>query len=101
MAIYTERMSTHIVWRKGTSSARLTTFGMQILMVEAELSRLESDGLDLGHARTLSTNQVVDVELFEADILRQARKMADFYVIYYSLENQIRRLIRGGLHAVG
>jgi energy-converting hydrogenase A subunit M len=81
-------------------SARLKTFGMQSLMVEADLSRLERDGLDLGHARTLSTKQVVDVELFEADILRQARKMADFYVIYYSLENTIRRLIRGVLHEV-
>jgi energy-converting hydrogenase A subunit M len=81
-------------------SARLKTFGMQSLMVEADLSRLERDGVDLGHARTLSTKQVVDVELFEADILRQARKMADFYVIYYSLENTIRRLIRGVLHEV-
>ena len=35
----------------------------------------------------------MDVELFETDILQEARKMADFYVLYYSLENSIRRLI--------
>jgi Swt1-like HEPN len=35
----------------------------------------------------------VDVELFENDILQEARRMADFYAIYYSLENSIRRLI--------
>jgi hypothetical protein len=35
----------------------------------------------------------VDVELFESDILQEARKMADFYELYYSLENSIRRLI--------
>jgi hypothetical protein len=73
---------------------------MQNLMLEADLNRLEKDGLDLGHARTLSASKLVDVELFEADILKQSRKMADFYVIYYSLENTIRRLISGVLYEV-
>ncbi len=42
-------------------------------------------------------DNVVDTELFEADIISQARRMADFYVLYYSLENTIRHLISGRL----
>lgn len=80
-----------------SAEQRLKIFGMQNLMLEADLARLEKDGIDLGHAQTLVTSDVVDVELFEADILKQARKMASFYVIYYSLENTIRRLISGVL----
>jgi hypothetical protein len=80
-----------------STSQKLKIFAMQNLMLEADLAQLEKDGMDLGHAKTLVTNDVVDVELFEADILKSARKMADFYVIYYSLENTIRRLISGVL----
>jgi hypothetical protein len=36
----------------------------------------------------------VDTELFEHDILKRAKKMADFYVLYFSLENSVRKLIR-------
>jgi hypothetical protein len=70
---------------------------LQNFMLEADLDRLEREGVALGRGNTASTSDLVDVELFEADILKQARKMADFYVIYYSLENTIRRLIRGVL----
>jgi hypothetical protein len=68
-------------------------FGMHNLMLETELSKLESQGIQIEHARTISKAEVVDVDLFENDILQEARKMADFYVIYYSVENSIRRLI--------
>jgi Swt1-like HEPN len=86
-------------------SDALKIFGMQNFMLEADLARLEKDGITLGHSASLAGNSellkkdnVVDTELFEADIISQAIKMADFYVLYYSLENTIRRLISGRLH---
>lgn len=72
-------------------------FGMQNLLAESELAKLEAAGIQIEHARTIQKAEVVDVELFESDILQEAQKMADFYAIYYSLENSIRRLISGRL----
>lgn len=71
----------------------LKLFGMHNLILESELNKLELSGIQIEHARTIQKTEVVDVELFEIDILQEARKMADFYVLYYSLENSIRRLI--------
>jgi energy-converting hydrogenase A subunit M len=68
-------------------------FGMHNLMLETELNKLEVKGIQIEHAKTISKAEVVDVELFENDILQEARKMADFYVIYYAVENSIRRLV--------
>jgi energy-converting hydrogenase A subunit M len=68
-------------------------FGMHNLMLETELNKLESKGIQIEHAKTIAKAEVVDVDLFESDILLEARKMADFYVIYYAVENSIRRLI--------
>ena len=75
----------------------LKIFGMQNLMLEADLARLERNGINIGHSSVLNQDDIVDTELFEADIISQARVMADFYVLYYSLENTIRRLISGRL----
>jgi hypothetical protein len=75
----------------------LKLFGMHNLLLESDLSKLEASGIQIEHARTIQKAEVVDVDLFENDILQQARKMADFYVLYYSLENSIRRLISGRL----
>lgn len=72
---------------------KLKLFTMKNLLLETELARLENSGIDIGHLQTIKKDEVVDIELFEADIRTQARKMADFYVIYYSVENTIRRLI--------
>lgn len=82
---------------KFATADRLRLFGMRNLMLEADLVSLEKRGLDIRHAQTLKTDELVDTELFEADILQAARRMADFYVLYYSLENSIRRLISGRL----
>ena len=68
-------------------------FGMHNLMLETELNKLEAKGIQIEHARTITKAEVVDVVLFESDILQEARKMADFYVIYYAVENSIRRLL--------
>jgi Swt1-like HEPN len=68
-------------------------FGMHNLLLESELNKLEASGVQIEHTKTIQKAEVVDVDLFESDILQEARKMADFYVLYYSLENSIRRLI--------
>jgi energy-converting hydrogenase A subunit M len=78
-------------------SDSLKIFGMQNLMLEADLARLARDGIELGHSESLKKDVVVDTELFEGDIISKAKVMADFYVLYYSLENTIRRLISGRL----
>jgi len=70
---------------------------MRNLMLEADLLKLESSGIEIAHAATISAQQVVDPELFESDIREAARRMAGFYVLYYSLENSIRRLVSGRL----
>jgi hypothetical protein len=75
-------------------SEQLKIFGMQNLMLESDLARLEASGIELGHANTIRRDELVDLELFDSDILRDARQMADFYVLYYALENTIRRVIR-------
>jgi hypothetical protein len=75
----------------------LKLFGIHNLILESELQKLEQSGLQIEHTKTIQRAEVVDVELFEGDILQEARKMADFYAIYYSLENSIRRLISGRL----
>lgn len=72
-------------------------FGMQNLLLEAELKKLEDSGIQIGHAQTIQKAEIVDVDLFEADIIQEARRMADFYAIYYALENSIRRLVSGRL----
>jgi hypothetical protein len=75
----------------------LKLFGMQNLLLESELRKLEDSGMQIEHAKTIQQAEIVDVDLFESDILQEAQKMADFYTIYYSLENSIRRLISGRL----
>jgi hypothetical protein len=57
------------------------------------MHKLESRGIQIEHTKTIVKVEVVDVDLFEADIMQDARKMADFYVIYFAVENSIRRLI--------
>jgi hypothetical protein len=78
---------------------QIRLFAMSNLQLESDLARLEASGLEIAHARTLRRDEIVDLELFEADLRRQARRMADFYVLYYCLENSIRRLIKGRLES--
>jgi energy-converting hydrogenase A subunit M len=72
---------------------QIKLFGMHNLLLETDLKKLEDSGIAIDHAKTIQQAEIVDVDLFEADILQEARKMADFYALYYSLENSIRRLI--------
>jgi hypothetical protein len=68
-------------------------FGMKNLMLEGELAKLEKSGIEIGHMQTMKKDELVDTDLFEHEILQKARKMADFYVLYFSLENSVRKLI--------
>jgi len=76
-----------------TADEQLQLFGMRNLLLEAEFARLEGRGVEIGHAKTIQRETLVDVELFDRDIRVEARRMADFYVVYYCLENTVRRLI--------
>jgi len=73
--------------------SKLKLFAMKNLLLETELAKIEKSGIEIGHLRTIKKDEVVDTDLFESDIRTQAKKMADFYVLYYSVENTIRRLI--------
>jgi hypothetical protein len=66
---------------------------MQNLLLENDLLRVEKSGVEIGRSQALKKEEVVDTELFELEILKRARRMADFYILYYSIENTIRRLI--------
>jgi hypothetical protein len=68
-------------------------FTMKNLLLEGELAKLEKSGIELGHLQTMEKDELVDTDLFELEILRKAKKMADFYVLYFSLENSVRKLI--------
>jgi len=78
---------------KSTLDEQLLIFGMKNLMLEGELTKLEKSGIELGHRQTMEKDELVDTDLFEHEILRKAKKMADFYVLYFSLENSVRKLI--------
>lgn len=47
----------------------------------------------LGRRRYKGKEELFDFELFDQKILGKAKKMADFYVLYFSLENSVRKLI--------
>jgi len=72
---------------------QLLLFAMKNLLLEGELSKLEESGIELGHMQTIEKDELVDTDLFEHEILRKAKKMADFYILYFSLENSVRKLI--------
>jgi len=77
---------------------QIKVFGMQNMMLEADLIKLENTGIEIGHIKTILQDEVVDVELFDYDIRKQAAKMADFYSLYYCLENTVRRMVYDTLY---
>jgi hypothetical protein len=66
---------------------------MKNIFLESALDKLEAEGIEIGHAESRDKEKNVDTELFEHDILIRARRMADFYALYFALENSVRRLI--------
>lgn len=75
----------------------LQLFSMRNLLLESDLEKLENSGVNIDHIKNIEKSQLVDIELFEFEIIQSAKKMADFYVLYYAFENSIRRLIAGRL----
>lgn len=71
----------------------LQLFSMRNLLLESELEKLEGTGIAIDHIKSIEKSQLVDIEMFEHDVIQSAKKMADFYIIYYAFENSIRRLI--------
>jgi len=72
----------------------LLKFGMKNLILEKELSKLQNNGINIGYEnKFFKKEEIVDTELFENEIFLRAKKMADFYVIYFCLENSVRKLI--------
>ncbi len=61
--------------------------------LEINLDRLQDDGIELGREAKESDKDVVDMELFQYDIVKRAKTMANFYVVYYAFENYLRQLI--------
>lgn len=72
---------------------RLKLFVMNNIILEKELIKLEDDGFQIDHKTTLKEDTEVDIELFEYDIIKSGKKMSDFYILYYCIENTIRRFI--------
>lgn len=72
---------------------QLRIFGMENIFMENALDELEEAGIEIGRALNKKHEDPVDTDMFERDILQNARKMADFYVIYFVLENSARRII--------
>lgn len=71
----------------------LKLFGINNLLLEAGLAKLERRGIEIGHQETIKHEDIVDVDLFELDIKAQAKKMSELYYLQYCLENSIRRFI--------
>lgn len=76
-----------------TIDDQILMFGMKNLLLEGSLAKLEKSGIEIGHIQTTAKDEPVDTDLFEHEIIKKARKMADFYVLYFSLENSVRKLI--------
>ena len=73
---------------------QLLIFGIKNLMLEGELAKIERSGIDIRHSETVKEkDELVDTDLFESEILQKAKRMADFYILYFSLENSVRKLI--------
>ena len=73
---------------------QLLLFGMKNLLLEKSLEKIENSGIEIGHAATLKKDELVDADLFEHEILKKGNKMADFYALYFSLENSVRKLVQ-------
>lgn len=72
-------------------------FGMSGLQIVGDLQKVEEDhAVDLGIVRRAAKNKKVsDYEQFESELRQEAARMAEFYEVFYCLENSIRNLVKG------
>ena len=85
-----------------TFLTKMKTFGMNSLIIESTFRGIEKNGIklpsgenkeiNLGKQSKLRKSQV-DKSFFEEDIRNKAKKMSEFYELYYSIENTVRKLI--------
>ena len=78
--------------RQFNMDEQLLLFGMKNLLLEKSLEKLENSGIEIGHSNTLKKDELVDVELFEHEILKIGNKMADFYLNTPLSDEDIRQL---------
>lgn len=72
---------------------KIKLFGIQNIILEADLAALEENGIDIGHSQTIKKDEIVDTEVFELDIRKQAKDMTSIYYLLFCLENSIRKLV--------
>jgi hypothetical protein len=72
---------------------QILLFRFRNQMLEGELFKLERSGIPIGYRQNFEKDKLVDTDLFEPEILQKAKKMADFYILYFTLENSVRKLI--------
>ncbi|MDE1862994.1 MAG: hypothetical protein KGI33_08790 [Thaumarchaeota archaeon] len=75
-------------------SAQLRDFGMRNLQLEDDLKKIEESGIEIGHISTTSKKEIVDPDLFDTDIRQSAKRMSDYYVMFYCFENTVRKLVK-------
>jgi len=63
-------------------------FGMDV-KTPAVLEHLPA----IGKGKHIEKDEIINSDLFDREIFNKAQKMADFYVLYFSLENSVRKLI--------
>jgi len=61
--------------------------------IEDALIKLQKRGYEIGYAEQ-AIESPVDPELFPRKIRYEAERMANFYILYYCMENSIRQLIK-------
>ncbi len=72
---------------------KIKIFGIQNLLLESDLLDLEKEGLDIGHSQSIKKEEVIDTEVFEIDIRKQAKQMTGIYYLLFCLENSIRKTV--------
>lgn len=68
-------------------------FFLKNLNLEQSLVNLQTNGIDIGY-NSQKSNGIIDIDLFPFKIWIKAEKMAEFYKIYFTLENSIRDMIK-------
>lgn len=77
-----------------TLSDCLRSFGMSAMQITADIRRIgERFNVDLGHETSATESAVDPYPQFEQAVRFKARRMAEYYEVFYCLENSIRALI--------
>ena len=64
-----------------TPSDKLKLFCMKNLLLEADLVKLEENGIEIQHKETIKKDDIIDPDLFDSEIRMEAKRMSDFYAL--------------------